>query len=199
MTNQLDRIKKRLRAEAKGRRAAAAGPAAAGLLARRLLAAFDGGAIPLAGGAAVSAYWPKGDELDPRPVMAALAERGHEIGLPLVTAPATPLSFRRWRPGDRLEPAGFGLEVPAESQPEVVPALLLVPLLAFDRKGTRLGYGGGFYDRTLAALRARGPAPAVGLAYAGQEFPDLPCTPTDLPMDWIVTEAEVLAIGPGTP
>jgi len=196
MTNSLDQIKQRLRAEAKRRRAAAAAavPEAAEALARRLLQAFEAGRISLAAGRAVSAYWPVGDELDCRPVMRALAERGHEIGLPVVTARATPLTFRRWQPGDRLEPAGFGLQVPAASRPEVVPELLLVPLLAFDRRGGRLGYGGGFYDRTLALLQARGPALAVGLAYAGQELAELPCGPTDRPLDWIVTESEILKI-----
>ncbi len=198
MPNSLHQTKQRLRAEAKRRRAAAAAaaPEAGEALARRLLEAFEAGEIPLAAGARVSAYWPVGDELDCRPVMQALAERGHEIGLPVVTARATPLTFRRWRPGDRLEPAGFGLQVPDARQPEVVPDLLLVPLLAFDRAGGRLGYGGGFYDRTLALLQARGRALAIGLAYAGQEMAELPRSPTDLPMDWIVTEAEVLAIGP---
>lgn len=196
MTNSLDQIKQRLRAEAKRQRAAAAAaaPEAGEALARRLLQAFEAGRIPLAAGWAVSAYWPVGDELDCRPVMRALAESGHEIGLPVVTARATPLTFRRWRPGDRLEPAGFGLQVPAASRPEVVPELLLVPLLAFDRRGGRLGYGGGFYDRTLALLQARGPALAVGLAYAGQELAELPCGPTDRPLDWIVTESETLKI-----
>jgi len=108
--------------------------------------------------------------------------------------------FRRWVPGDRLEPAGFGLRVPAGDRPEVTPALLLVPLLAFDRSGTRLGYGGGFYDRTLARLQSArlqndGCPLAVGVAYAGQELSDLPRGPRDRTLDWIVTEGETIAIG----
>jgi 5-formyltetrahydrofolate cyclo-ligase len=193
----IDDEKKRLRAEAKRRRAAAAA-AASGVgeaLCRHLIAALDQGTIPLAQGAAVSAYWPKGDELDPRPAMAALVARGHPIGLPVVVAQAAPLVFRRWAPGDRLEPAGFGLRVPAADRPEVTPELLLVPLLAFDRSGTRLGYGGGFYDRTLARLQSAGRPLAVGIAYAGQELPELPRGPRDRALDWILTEGETIAIG----
>ena len=201
MATDLDDIKRRLRAEAKGRRATAAGaaPGAGEAVRRRLFEALDGGAIKLQAGAAVSAYWPKGDELDPRPTMAALTARGNPIGLPVVVARGAPLAFRRWTPGDELAPAGFGLREPAAGQPDVTPALLLVPLLAFDRSGTRLGYGGGFYDRTLARLRAPGAqaALAVGIAYAGQEMPDLPRAPTDRALDWIFTETEAIEIGGG--
>jgi 5-formyltetrahydrofolate cyclo-ligase len=115
VTPDIDDEKQRLRAEAKRRRAAAAAAAggAGAALCRRLISALDDGSIPLAPGAAVSAYWPKGDELDPRPAMAALAARGHPIGLPVVAGRGAPLMFRRWAPGDRLEPAGFGLSEPA--------------------------------------------------------------------------------------
>jgi 5-formyltetrahydrofolate cyclo-ligase len=197
VTPDIDDEKQRLRAEAKRRRAAAAAAAggAGAALCRRLISALDDGSIPLAPGAAVSAYWPKGDELDPRPAMAALAARGHPIGLPVVAGRGAPLMFRRWAPGDRLEPAGFGLSEPAGDRPEVAPALLLVPLLAFDRRGARLGYGGGFYDRTLARLRDAGGALAVGVAYAGQEMPALPQGPGDRTLDWILTEHETIAIG----
>ncbi len=197
MSAELDEKKRRLRAEAKRRRAAAAAalPEAGDAVSRRLLAELGRDAIALGPGAAVSAYWPKDDELDPRPVIRALAGRGHPIGLPVVLARAAPLVFRRWAPGERLEPAGYGLQVPAEDQPEVVPELLLVPLLAFDRAGTRLGYGGGYYDRTLARLAAAGRALAVGLAYAGQEMAGLPRTSTDRPLDWVVTETETIAMG----
>ena len=195
VTPDIDDEKMRLRAEAKRRRAAASSSGAGEALCRRLIAVLDRGTIPLAPGAAVSAYWPKGDELDPRPAMAALVARGHPIGLPVVVAKGAPLVFRRWAPGDRLETAGFGLYEPAADRPEVTPALLLVPLLAFDRAGTRLGYGGGFYDRTLARLQSAGCALAVGVAYAGQELSELPRGPRDRTLDWILTEGETIAIG----
>ena len=192
----IDDAKRRLRTEARTTRAEAAAAAAdaAQAVSARLLAALDEGSVGLGAGAAVSAYWPKGDELDPRPVMVVLSGRGHRIGLPVVAGPARPLVFREWANGDRLVPAGFGLEEPAAERPEVVPAFLLVPLLAFDRRGYRLGYGGGFYDRTLAALQARGPVTAVGLAYSGQELAEVPRGPNDCPLDWVVTEDETIAI-----
>jgi 5-formyltetrahydrofolate cyclo-ligase len=188
----LDHEKTRLRAEAKRRRAAAAlgAPAAGETVRDRVLAS-----VPLPEGAAVSAYWPKGDELDPRPLMRALHARGHIIGLPLVVASGAPLRFRRWAPGDRLEPAGFGLRVPSADKAEVTPGVLFVPLLAFDRAGDRLGYGGGFYDRTLAALRVRGKTLAIGLAYAGQEVPAVPRGKSDMRLDAIVTDGETIWIG----
>ena len=195
MSPDLQEVKKRLRAEARKRRAAAcvAAPGAGEALGRRLLAALDRGEVPLAPGAPVSAYWPKGDELDPRAAMTALAERGHAIGLPIVVEAKAPLVFRAWRPGDELCPAGFGLLEPAPGQPEVIPELLLVPLLAFDRRGMRLGYGGGFYDRTLARLETRVVAPlAVGLAYTGQELPEVAVGATDRRLDWIVTDSELI-------
>ena len=189
---RLDEAKHRLRAASKRRRALAArqAPRAGAAISARVLAE-----IPMPHGAALSVYWPKGDELDPRPLMTALHELGHEIGLPIVVARATALLFRRWAPGDLLQPAGFGLLVPGADQPEVTPRVVFAPLLAFDRAGYRLGYGGGFYDRTLAWLGARGTVLAVGLAYAGQETATLPRAPTDRRLDWIVTETETVRLG----
>ncbi len=185
--------KRRLRAEAKRRRAAVADPVACRQLCACLGDAIAGRRIALAPGAAVSAYWPKGDEVDLRPAMTALARQGHPIGLPVVMNPEAPLLFRLWAPGDRLVEAGFGLMEPSAERAEVTPEILLMPLLAFDRRGMRLGYGGGFYDRTLAGLDDRGLAPlAVGIAYAGQELPEVPFDSTDRPLDWVVTENEVI-------
>jgi 5-formyltetrahydrofolate cyclo-ligase len=143
----------------------------------------------------VSAYWPKGDELDPRPLMAALDALGHNIGLPIVVRRGAPLLFRRWQPGDDLTPAGYGLFEPAVDQGRVIPQVLFVPLLAFDRDGYRLGYGGGFYDRSLAELRSAGAVLAIGLAYAGQEVARVPRGPEDQRLDRIVTETETIEIG----
>ena len=136
----------------------------------------------------LSAYWPMRAEADPRP---ALAAHPGPICLPVVVARGQPLIFRGWRPGEPLAPAGFGTEAPA-SGPELLPEVLIVPLLAFDRQGTRLGYGGGFYDRTLQALRTSAPRLAIGLAFAAQEVSSLPREVTDQPLDLIVTEAEVI-------
>ena len=139
----------------------------------------------------VAAYWPMRSEIDPRAALVALHARGATLALPVVVARATPLGFRRWQPGAPLVPGGFGTQVPDVDDP-VDPAVLIVPLLAFDRVGRRLGYGGGFYDRTLAALRARGPVRAVGFAYAAQEVPDVPHTIDDQRLDLIVTEQETI-------
>lgn len=193
MSAALHDEKRRLRAEAKRRRAAATDPDACRRLCSRLLEAFAERRITLAPGAAVSAYWPRGDEVDLRPAMTALAQQGHPIGLPVVTGPGAPLLFRRWAPGDLLVQAGFGLMEPDVERAEMTPDVLLMPLLAFDRRGMRLGYGGGFYDRTLAGLDGRGLAPlAVGIAFAGQELPEVPFDETDRPLHWVVTETRVI-------
>jgi 5-formyltetrahydrofolate cyclo-ligase len=142
--------------------------------------------------ASISAYWPMGDEIDVRPLLAALDRAGHVIALPVTVARDAPLVFRRWRPDDALVDGGFGTSIPCADCAPVVPRILIVPLLAFDRAGFRLGYGGGYYDRTLAALRRAGPVTAIGVAYAGQEVPAVPRGPLDQPLDLIVTERETI-------
>jgi 5-formyltetrahydrofolate cyclo-ligase len=121
--------------------------------------------------------------------MTALEARGHGLCLPVVVGRGRALAFRRWRTGEALIEGAYGAQVPANGAEVCTPTVLLVPLLAFDRAGYRLGYGGGFYDRTLAGLRAQAPVLAVGLAYAGQEMPAVPREATDQPLDWLVTEA----------
>jgi 5-formyltetrahydrofolate cyclo-ligase len=150
-------------------------------------------AIPIPKGCVVSAFWSMGSEIETRPLLHALHERGHTIGLPVTIRRGLPLLFRAWVPGLALVSGGFGTEVPGPAQAEVVPRVVLVPLLAFDRAGYRLGYGGGFYDRTLAALRAKGPVLAVGLAFAAQEVEAVPRGEHDQRLDWIVTEAGAVA------
>ena len=145
-------------------------------------------------GCPVSAFWPLGSEIDTRPLMEVLHAQGHGVGLPVMLARGRPLIFRAWEPGLSLIPGGFGTQIPGPGQPEMRPEVLFVPMLAFDRAGYRLGYGGGFYDRTLAALRAKGSALAVGLAYAGQEVPEVPHGAHDQRLDWIVTESEAIQI-----
>jgi 5-formyltetrahydrofolate cyclo-ligase len=143
-------------------------------------------------GVTISAYWPGRSELDIRPLMTRLHDLGHPIGLPVVMGRGKPLVFRLWRPGDALEPKPFGLQEPYLSAPELVPAVLLVPFLAFDGEGYRIGYGAGFYDRTLAILRARSSVLAIGVGYAAQAVAHLPRGEHDERLDWVVTEEGVL-------
>ncbi len=147
--------------------------------------------------AVVSAYWPMGDELDPRPLIRRLHEGGNVIGLPVVVARGAPLLFRQWTPETKFVAGGFKTEVPGPGAPEVVPTVLLVPLLAFDAAGYRLGYGGGFYDRTLAQLRVISHVSAIGFAYGGQEVTAVPRADYDQPLDGIVTERSYRPIGRG--
>ena len=121
--------------------------------------------------------------------------RGHPIGLPVILSKGQPLLFRRWEPTTELVRGPFRVMTPPSTALEIVPELLLVPLLAFDRAGYRLGYGGGFYDRTIAKLRAAGDALAVGVAFAVLEVPAVPRDATDQPLDWIVTEREAIRAG----
>jgi len=138
----------------------------------------------------VSFYWPIRTELDPRPVMEKLAGTT-EICLPVTHGRTAALTFRAWHPGAELEADGFGVSVPKVDIP-VVPHTLVVPLLGFDRRGHRLGYGAGHYDRTLEGLRAEHKISAIGFAYAAQEIAEVPIEPTDQPLDAVVTEAGIL-------
>ena len=141
-------------------------------------------------GAVVSGFWPIGDEIDIRPLLIALHGRGHDIALPVTGNRGNPLTFRLWRPGADLLRERFGTMRP--NGPQTIPDFLLVPLLAFDRRGHRLGYGAGYYDRTLDALSD---AFALGCAYAIQEVPEVPAGPGDKPLHAIATEQEVIFIG----
>lgn len=140
----------------------------------------------------VSGYWPIRSESDPRPLIGHAVVRGARIALP-VTTPSG-LVFRTWHHGDPLLPAGFGTFGPSPAAPELRPDILIVPLAAFDRRLHRIGYGQGHYDRALDALRAVGHRPiAVGLAFAAQEVDKVPDEPHDIPLDFIVTERELIA------
>ncbi len=179
--------KAQARAAAFARRKAAhamAGPGAADLLIEALRPHRG---RTLAGYAAIRS------EIDPVPAMAAMAAFG-PVCLPVIGGQGRPLRFREWTPEAEMTAGPFGAAVPARGA-WLVPELLIVPLVAFDRGGGRLGYGGGFYDRTIAALRRSGRATAIGFAYAAQEVPDLPQEPTDEPLDLIVTEREVIRPG----
>lgn len=151
--------------------------------------------LVLNAGDTVSGYWPLRDEIDIRALLTALHGEGTVCGLPVVMKRAVPLVFRRWRPGEELESAAFGLSQPSSDAPVIEPRVLLVPLLAVDSAGNRLGYGAGYYDRTLQALRAQGPATAVGIAFEAQRVAALPVDGYDQPLDWLVTERSVTRFG----
>jgi 5-formyltetrahydrofolate cyclo-ligase len=175
--------KRALRQRARALRADALadrGPTLAEAVAARFLSD-----VPRVAGAVVAGYVALPGELDPAPLLAALHDRGHPIALPLVEARGLPLRFHRWAPGDALRDGVFSVREPLPSAPEAVPALVIVPLLLWDRRGHRLGYGGGYYDRTLAALPE---AQTVGYSLAALEVEQLPTERWDVPLGAIVTE-----------
>jgi 5-formyltetrahydrofolate cyclo-ligase len=192
MSDALIVAKRLARVAAQAARAAAASEAAGAALATNLLS------LPLPAGAIVSGFWPMGDEIDIRPAMTALAEHGHTLALPVTGRRGTPLVFRAWMPGEPLKAEPFGTMAPESTAPIVRPAVLLVPLLAFDRGGWRLGYGGGYYDRTLTALRAELPVLAIGVGFAAQEIPVVPRGDTDARLDAVVTERGAFVIAAGS-
>jgi 5-formyltetrahydrofolate cyclo-ligase len=146
--------------------------------------------LKLPRGAIVGGYHALSHEADPGPLLKALVDRGCHIVFPRIVAKDMPLEFHRVPDGEVLRPGAFGVQEPAAHWPAVMPHLLLVPLLAFDAHGYRLGYGGGFYDRTLYAFRtgAAFHIRAIGIAYAGQETASLPHEPHDMALDGILTE-----------
>jgi 5-formyltetrahydrofolate cyclo-ligase len=177
--------KQALRNESRAARAklAAAAPDAAHAIAKNFLTS-----IPLQSNAVVAAYIAACDELDPRELDSALRQRGVAIALPRVAAKSAPLAFHLWRDGASPVKGAYELFEAASDWLRTTPDVVLVPLLAFDAKGFRLGYGGGYYDRTLSTLRQTGSILAVGLAYDGQEVAHIPSDATDEKLDWIVTE-----------
>lgn len=174
-------MKDALRKAALAARAAGGDDAALTRNLRQVLAGYRGKVL--------AGYWPMRDEADPRPAMAA-----HQgpVCLPVVIGAARPLVFRRY--DGVLEPGRFGTSHPPADAPELIPEVLIVPLAGFDRAGNRLGYGGGFYDRSLQALRRQGPVVAIGFAYGVQQIRAIPIEPTDESLDFIVTDQEILLI-----
>jgi 5-formyltetrahydrofolate cyclo-ligase len=142
-------------------------------------------------GAVLSGYMPMRTEIDPLPAMAA---HDGPVCVPVIMGKGLPLRFRLWAPGCAMVTGAFGALIPAEG-PWLVPEVVIVPLVAFDARGFRLGYGGGFYDRTLEGLRARQATLAIGFAFAAQEQGEVPIEPTDQRLDMIVTEAGVRRFG----
>lgn len=144
-------------------------------------------------GVPLSGFMPIRTEIDPTPAMAEASAYG-PVGVPVIEAAGQPLAFARWTTEIRMVEGAFGAAIP-ETLEFFEPEILIVPLLAFNRQGGRLGYGGGFYDRTLEMLRAKRSTMAIGFAFAGQELDDVPLEPTDQPLDLIVTERGVIEVG----
>jgi 5-formyltetrahydrofolate cyclo-ligase len=148
--------------------------------------------LPVKPGAIVSCFMPLKNEINPLPLMRQLAVKGARIALPVIVGRGKPLVMRAWTFGEPLAAAVWGIREPKSAAAEVVPDILLVPLLAFDRTGHRIGYGAGYYDLTIAQLRARKSIAAVGLAFAAQEIDAVPATPNDARLDLVLTEREVI-------
>ena len=144
----------------------------------------------------VAVYWPLGDELDPMPLLNRLHGLGHQTLLPVMLGAGKPLLFRKWESNDSLKIAQFGTYEPFEDKPVLKPDVILAPLLAFDRHGYRLGYGGGFYDRTIENLRQTESVSVFGVAYAAQEMNQVVRGPFDQPLDAVVTELGVISFNP---
>lgn len=153
------------------------------------------GRLPASG--VCAGYSPQGGELDPGPLMARLAGAGARLALPAVVMRNAPLQFRPWSPGQILTVDELGLPAPAADVGSCRPDLVIVPLLAFDRRGGRLGQGGGYYDRTLARLKETGPVFVLGLAYSGQEVDCVPTEDTDQRLDAVLTERGFIGMDEG--
>jgi 5-formyltetrahydrofolate cyclo-ligase len=181
---RIEEAKAALRVKARAQRAAIA-PAVKGDAARSAADAFLEG-VQLSPADIVAGYWPIREELDCKPLLAKLMDSFQPVCLPVVLGEGRPLDMRLWEQGAPLYPSGFGTLAPSEIAPRVEPDIVVMPLLGFDKDGTRLGYGGGYYDRTLAAMKKR--PRLVGFAFAAQELPAIPREPHDLPLDAVVTE-----------
>jgi 5-formyltetrahydrofolate cyclo-ligase len=185
--------KSRLRAELRAARATVsptlAAEAASAIADRALALTLEKLEHP----APVALYAPLPGELDCFPLLAALARLGYPTLLPVAGEKATPLTFRLWRPGAPLVAGRFGLSEPSASAPEMRPEILFLPLLGFDNEGARLGFGGGYYDATLARLREKGLTAAIGLAFSCQQAKEIPRERHDQKLDFVVTETRVFS------
>lgn len=190
--------KHHLRTEAKARRDAAAetlGDDGVRGFFEHLLGTWSQVSAPFGGLEGILAgYWPFGSEMDVRPALVALDRTGVLLTLPEVVAKERPLRFRAWRPDEALVEGDHGTFHPLTTAPLMRPDVLLVPLLAFDRQGYRLGWGGGYYDRTLELLRKTGECVAIGVAYSAQEVDEVPRDAYDQPLDWVITEQQAIKI-----
>jgi 5-formyltetrahydrofolate cyclo-ligase len=184
-TGVVTAAKRRLREVAKARRTAMASADRARGAAR--IAEHGLGFLGAASPLTVSGFLAIGEEIDPAPLLFRLHDEGLRLALPVMVGKGRPLEFRTWTPGAPLRTVQWGIREPEESAALAEPDVLLVPLLAFDRTGHRLGYGGGFYDRTLSALRDRKSVLAVGLAFGVQEVDAVPHLDYDERLDWVLT------------
>jgi 5-formyltetrahydrofolate cyclo-ligase len=148
--------------------------------------------IAIAPGMIVSGFMPLKTEINPIPLMRKLAVLGAALALPVIQDRGKPLTMRGYAFGDELAAGQWGIREPKPEAPAVAPDIMLVPLLAFDRAGHRVGYGAGYYDMTIHALRARKPIVAIGIAFAAQEIAAVPATPRDARLDLVLTEREVI-------
>ena len=181
---KIEEAKVALRVRARAQRAAFAQDLRAGAATAAAMHFFDN--VSLIPTDVVAAYWPIRDEMDCRAVLTRLMDSFQPVCLPVVIGDDEPLDLRLWEQGAPLYPSGFGTLAPSEIAPKVEPDYVLMPLLGFDRFGTRLGYGGGYYDRTLAAMRKT--PKLIGFAFAAQELPLIPRDDHDVPLDGLVTE-----------
>jgi 5-formyltetrahydrofolate cyclo-ligase len=149
--------------------------------------------FPIATGVIVSGFMPMKSEINPLPLLRRFADAGAALALPVIAGRGKPLIMRAWRWNEPLAAGQWGIREPKPEAAEVEPDILLVPLLAFDRAGHRIGYGAGYYDLTIARLRAAKPVTAIGLAFAAQEVPAVPATAHDARLDLVLTESEVIA------
>lgn len=148
--------------------------------------------IAIKPGVIVSGFSPLKTEINPLPLMRKLADAGAKLALPVVAGRGNPLIMRAYAFGQPLNEGVWGIREPADDAPAVDPDILIVPLAAFDRRGNRIGYGAGYYDMTIARLRALKPVLAVGIAYAAQEFLEVPVTARDERLDLVLTERDVI-------
>ena len=148
--------------------------------------------VPVLPGTITSGFMPMKSEINPIPLMRKLADAGARLALPVVAGKGKPLIMRAWALGEPLTAGVWGIREPKPEAPEVEPDILIVPLLAFDRSGHRVGYGAGYYDMTIDALRRKKPTLAIGIAFAVQEIDAVPITPRDVRLDLVLTEREVI-------
>jgi 5-formyltetrahydrofolate cyclo-ligase len=185
-------LKATLRREAMARREAL--PTVDRVAAAQTIAA-RGLPVKIVPGSTVSGYSPLKSEISPMPLLRRCADDGAALALPVVVGRGHPLIMRGWAFGAPLTSGVWGIRQPPPAAPEVFPDILIVPLLAFDRRGHRVGYGAGYYDMTLARLRAMKEVTAIGIAFAAQEVDKVPTTPRDAPLDFVLTEREIIDVG----